>query len=283
MAKLERGVYDPAFDEDELETFDATEEEEEEGQGRNPVILILGILVLLGFAAVVWLAYDQGSRQSPRGGEPPVLAAEDGPVKVPPESPGGTEIPYQDKVIYDRVTGETAAPGEQLLPPAESPKPLPETTTAAAAPPPGATQPERPPLTTPAGPGTPATGTAAEPAAPAPVSPKPPATAGSGETQVAAEAAPVTVLSPAQAPTGAFVVQVGAFESDALAADAFERIKGKNVETLRGLSPSIQRVDLANKGIWYRLRVGAFATKDEAAAVCKKLKANGQDCLVAKN
>ncbi|MGD0145045.1 MAG: SPOR domain-containing protein [Rhizomicrobium sp.] len=44
----------------------------------------------------------------------------------------------------------------------------------------------------------------------------------------------------------------------------------------------MKKVDLGDKGIWYRLRVGPFASKTDAGALCGKLKADGGDCIPAK-
>jgi hypothetical protein len=40
---------------------------------------------------------------SANNGQPPVIAADSGPVKVEPANPGGTEIPNQNKQIYERT------------------------------------------------------------------------------------------------------------------------------------------------------------------------------------
>ncbi|MFC3226663.1 SPOR domain-containing protein, partial [Marinibaculum pumilum] len=56
-------------------------------------------------------------------GQVPLIAADDGPVKVRPEDRGGITIPDQDKRIYDRLAGSEADPSgeERMLPPPESP------------------------------------------------------------------------------------------------------------------------------------------------------------------
>lgn len=302
MSQIERGVYEPPYDEEDPDTFDATDEEEEEGRGRSPIILILALLVLLGFAAVVWMAYDQGVRQANRG-EPPVLAAEEGPVRVAPEAPGGQQILHQDKVIYDQVAGETAPTGEQLLPPAETPKPIPAPVTAA---PPTATPTTDFPIsgTTAGKPPAAATSPATLPPVATPVPEKPvvaspkPAPAEAEKPPAAVAAAPVKPpvteptkpAAPAAAtpapttatPVSGWMVQVGAFDQDSLAADAWSRVKSNYGDLLTGLKPDVQTADLGAKGIWYRLRIGPFESKEAAAQLCSQLKARGQDCLVAK-
>jgi cell division septation protein DedD len=49
---------------------------------------------------------------------------------------------------------------------------------------------------------------------------------------------------------------------------------------LRNYSHEIQSSDLGSMGMFYRLRVGAFASKEEAAKICASLKAKGlPDCI----
>jgi hypothetical protein len=56
-------------------------------------------------------------------------------------------------------------------------------------------------------------------------------------------------------------------------------LQGKHASLLGGLSADIQRADLGDKGIYYRLRAG-YMGKTDAAELCAKLKAQGQGCLV---
>ena len=50
---------------------------------------------------------------------------------------------------------------------------------------------------------------------------------------------------------------------------------------LKNVSHNVERADLGAKGIFYRLKAGNFATKDDASAFCNKLKAVGGNCFVA--
>ncbi len=50
---------------------------------------------------------------------------------------------------------------------------------------------------------------------------------------------------------------------------------------LKNVSHNIEKADLGAKGIFYRLKAGSFATKDDASAFCSKLKAVGGNCFVA--
>lgn len=90
------------------------------------------------------------------------------------------------------------------------------------------------------------------------------------------EPAPTTASKP-----GSYMIQLGSFPSDALAASAWSTIKSKNQSLLGEFSPSIQSKDIEGKGVWYRLRVGGFADRAAASEVCQQLDASGQACIVA--
>lgn len=76
---------------------------------------------------------------------------------------------------------------------------------------------------------------------------------------------------PAPVKSGKFVVQLASYPTEADATAAFASMKAKSGGLLGGYSANIKRVDLGPKGVWYRLRVGAFADKEEAAALSAKL------------
>ncbi len=58
--------------------------------------------------------------------------------------------------------------------------------------------------------------------------------------------------------------------------------KAKHGALLAGAPNQVQQVDLGDKGIWYRLRVTGFPSRDVAAAMCDRLKADGGGCFVGK-
>ena len=69
-------------------------------RGRRGLILasVAGIAVLIGGIGYHFLG-GSGS------GEPVVIRADNQPIKVQPENPGGATVPNQDKAVYDRVAG----------------------------------------------------------------------------------------------------------------------------------------------------------------------------------
>ncbi len=73
------------------------------------------------------------------------------------------------------------------------------------------------------------------------------------------------------------LVQLGAYKSEPEAKADFAKIQKKN-SVLAGKSPTINRADLGDKGVFFRLRVAT----DDAKALCAKLSASGQACMVVK-
>ncbi|MEN5277985.1 SPOR domain-containing protein [Brucella sp. TWI432] len=80
-------------------------------RGRRGLILasVAGIAVLIGGIGYHFIG-GSGS------GEPVVIRADNQPIKVQPENPGGATVPNQDKAVYDRVAGTLPnSPEQQTL------------------------------------------------------------------------------------------------------------------------------------------------------------------------
>ncbi|AWZ00643.1 sporulation related domain protein [Rhodobiaceae bacterium] len=269
---------------DEFHTYDATDG----GGGGRTLFVLLGLLfAVILFGGVLYLAYQQGMREGARNA-PPVIEADGSPVKVAPDDPGGMEIPNTDKLIYDRMNGEDPAePGvEQLLPRAEEPMTV-EDRTPAPKPEPADPMPVQPPaLDIVPDPEAIAAGEAQVPAEGADIIPVPVAPASRGDAAVP----PPTVLPPVAVPdtppavqpsaNGRFVIQIAAFRDQVQAAAGFARLRTAYPDLVAGLTPDVERADLGDRGIYFRLRLGAFQTKDAATALCTRLKGRGQDCIV---
>ena len=91
-----------------------------------PILAVVGLMV---FFAIVWFAWSSSQTTTGEGGMP-LIKADNAPVKMRPEQPGGMAVPHQDKLIYDRLKADTGntetAAVERLLPPPENPLPRPE-------------------------------------------------------------------------------------------------------------------------------------------------------------
>ncbi|MEL6506303.1 MAG: SPOR domain-containing protein [Pseudomonadota bacterium] len=96
----------------------------------------------------------------------------------------------------------------------------------------------------------------------------------------AAQPSPVATSSTVRGAVGSHVVQVGAFRSEREADQFWGRLGQRFGGYLDGRSKDIERADLGSKGIFYRLRVAGFDSRDAAGTFCNGLKARNQDCLV---
>ncbi len=275
--------------------MDASSEDagSEDGAGKKrrgrllPVLLV--VLVLAGFTGLVWYAYTWGiGGFAPQ--ELPLIQAEPGPVKSRPESPGGLEVPHQDKLVLNEIQPDPEKPQvERLLPPPEIPKPpqpvtAPETATApetrsppAPPAPPATALTEPPPAAEPA----PETESPPEPSA-AERAPTPPPEA---EEKPVPEATPPKPAEPAQTaavpPAGAYVVQLASLKERAGVEPAWARLQKSFPSLLGDRQLSVQRVDLGSRGTFYRVRAGFFPDRAAADELCARLKAKKQDCFVA--
>ncbi len=90
---------------------------------RRALPMVVALVALAGFAVMVWYAFDWGLDQVETG-RLPVILAEPEPIKSRPESPGGLEVPHQDKLVLNEVVPDPEKPQvERLLPPPETPRP----------------------------------------------------------------------------------------------------------------------------------------------------------------
>lgn len=271
-------------------------------------LIIVGCVVMIGAVAY---AYDLGFRQGARHA-PPLITADTTPTKMPPEAPGGIEIPHQDKLVYQRLSTARApveSRAETLLPPPEEPMPRPPPEEA-----PQVASAEN--VVSDAGPANESMAVATTEKAeevvsasdaaasvkpsvaarPTPVpEPKVEATSVPAVTTVAAKAQtkPATASPPVSKPeiakltapsiSAGYVVQVGSFRSGEAARAGWQRLAKRHVALIEKMPHRVAQVDLgAGKGIYHRLQVGTFETRAAAGALCRQLKTQGQDCLVVK-
>ena len=276
-------------------------------------LLVAGFALFAIFAGGVYFyAYQQGLQEGQRS-LPPVVLAESDPIKVPAEqlpegqieeprplnihdvANGKADMPALGGEIVeagpaDNATGtieslitesiaknEEASVGERLAN-------RPETGVQVS--------PPRPDLNR-----APKAETSSEPPAPAQAIARPmPKPAAEPKPEPAAEPVaqatpapapePTTTPAPAPAPDAVpaarqdYMVQLAASRSRALARSVYTRLQGEYDDLLGRRDPFILRVDLGDRGIFYRVNVAGFATKAAADSFCADLKKRGQDCLV---
>lgn len=98
--------------------------------------------------------------------------------------------------------------------------------------------------------------------------------------RTAAAAAPIAAASSG---AGGYAVQVSAQRSEEEAQAAFRSLQGKFPAQLGNRPSFIKRVDLGEKGIYFRAMVGPFGDSAQASALCSSLKTAGGSCLIQKN
>lgn len=268
---------------------------------RNPVLatvaLLLGASILAG--VIIMATPDDG------GDVLPVIKADTSAIKVTPDEPGGMAIPNRDSTVFEHVTGEgedTAKPVvENLLADApddvmtkdaaESEKPAPAVEKAESAAQPSSADLAAVPAKKA---DAPAQYTKPEKLHPAGSSPETLAfvksvleeqSEGEGEgaattdvppppkTAIVPEAPAAPKAAPAE--TSAHLthyVQLSSIREAERAEKEWAALQSKYGAQLSGAGHRVERKDLGDKGIYYRIQAGPF-TKADATAKCDAIKA----------
>lgn len=270
---------------------------------KNKLWMVMGVLglVAIGFAAAFTI-----SAQST--GEMPIITADTTAYKAKPETPGGIEIPFQDKLVFNRLDPEgQQVQAERLLPPTEEPmtlalqpaqrepsmpapkeqlatqqnaaavaKTLPVETTAAPVAAPVAATTTAPQIEAMA----PATG-----AIPAPINEE--VAVAETPTPAPAPAAPVAVAKPVEAakvtPTvaGGTRVQLASLPERGAGETALTKLQNQYGSALGGAKLTLVRADIPGKGTYWRVQSQPMDRAD-AQKICGSVKAQGGACLLAK-
>ncbi len=236
---------------------------------RRTLAAFVVAVALGGFSAIVWYSFtkDQGDGADSLV---PLIKAENTPIKVRPEKPGGMEVPNQDKLVYSRMN-----PGE-LPPPVEKLLPLPETPVAKPAAPPEDESTGKAKKVAEAPPAPKSTAESA-PALPAPEI----AAGGKGknEEEMAKAGAQLALIAPA---IGGYSIQLAALRSGDRAREHWRKLRKAHGDLLGKLTHTVVTADLGNRGTFYRLRAGRLPDRAAAERLCAKLAARKIGCLVVK-
>lgn len=95
-------------------------------------------------------------------------------------------------------------------------------------------------------------------------------------------AKPEFVFTPPAATSGGYRVQLGAVKSKGHATREAGRLSRIHKAVLGNLKIAVGRADLGERGVYYRLRVGPLPDRSAAQALCRKLSAFQQGCIVIK-
>jgi cell division septation protein DedD len=241
------------------------------------------IAAIASFGSVVWWAHNQDVRAGGKGLEPLVVQAPATPARTKPENAGGLVPPNQDKEVYNRIApGAVPMQPEKLLPGPTTPKlpasglPLP------AAPKP---EPEVDKTPTPIQPAaTPASGSGPTPppaATPAVPPDKQPTMTQAPTPAPASEPSPsiASLIEGMSGPAGGWRVQIASVKSEDIAKSTWARLQAAHGDVLGNLRMQPTKVDLGDKGVWYRVQAGPLDEK-QAQSVCGTLKTRKTDCVI---
>jgi len=274
---------------------------------RRLLPMLLSVVTLVGFASVIWYAYNTGIREGSEFAAP--ILRPDGPSKVAPANPGGQRIADQDKLVYGKIDKFTERRRtERLLPPPEKLLPVP----IARKPPPVPASklevPKAPPTSTLSMPGS------KMPAKKVKLkedrSPKKSASAGVKASKAGSNTPrplqrlskpltppkPFAHLKPLETPRSPAVerkkivskpdplkgyrIQIGAHRSEAAAKSAWDKRLKQHGTILNKLTLLVRRVDLHNRGVYYRVQAGPLNDQEAAKRICDALKQKKVGCLV---
>ena len=209
-------------------------------------MIAAAVVSIAVFTAVIWYAYKSGEEAF---GPPPVVTADQSPVKVRPKEPGGAQVADQDKLVLNGEEGTETVAEDKLLPGTEQP--------IARAP-------------------------ASEETPPLPATDKTAASVGGAPEQTPEQTPEQASESGLSAVDGDFLIQLGAFRNRERATQAWENVRDKFPDVVTGLKADIAEAELGARGTFYRLRAGPLFDRAEADKLCVALKARGQGCIVAK-
>lgn len=248
MTGQDEDIRPVGYDEDIHQPFDVQAQKGEYAMWK--LMGAMGFLVIL--ALIVFFIYQPGARDRD---DPVVISPSKTALKIPAQDT--QPEPINDKAIYSAgQTGTGTEPVEIITP--EAPIKLPEKVDVVVA---ETAQPELKKV---------------------PDTVKPPKTV----TEVPAQrpiASPATQTKPRAPGTsnnapGTYLLQVASLRSYEEAEATWNRITAKH-NFLRGQAYDIKRVDLNEKGVYYRLRIDGLSSREQANTVCGKLKSNGQACF----
>jgi cell division septation protein DedD len=94
-----------------------------------------------------------------------------------------------------------------------------------------------------------------------------------------AEATPQAQPAAAPVSGGAYKLQLATSRSEAEAQALWKQVS--RTQSLGGIQPEIERVEIGSFGTFYALRIGPFPDKAESLKVCNALKRSGIDCSPA--
>lgn len=315
--RFEQDQRMPMASEDDL-VLDEEIPYERPTRSRLPGVLIGLVIAAFLMGGSFWWGYDLG-QSGENGLFPPLIQADRAPIREAPAEPGGLQVPNQESLVFDGVTGDEDAAGQVgvLATPPEEPLARSETQRIARqGGEVGALAAAIRVIDAEAGGAQADTTTADLPPAPPPLADEDLSAAPLRQTarevaseplgqeqllaeqEIAAVSTPAGLSEPAEAEaaaapstppvttplaavaSGAFRVQIGSYRSEAGALAGWKILQSAHGLLLRNLKPTIVSADLGDRGVFHRLQAGPLADRGAAGTLCNSLKARKQGCLV---
>lgn len=282
----------------EIEPDERRAAEEAPPRRRAAVRAALLSLVVAGLVGGSWWAGHGNKPAATDLSAVPVIHPDAAPVKEAPANPGGMIVPDQDSVLLNHNDQPKL---EELLPAPEAVKPrpaaAPQASPVPSASPVAAPSPSQPLATAPA-PAVPSAavpsplgnaaplpvaGVASAPSAPAPVAAPPSATVPVPTVASPPPLAPTAKATPSPpAAAGSYRLQLGALKTEDAAKQEWLRLQRQQPDVLGKLSLTVSRVDLGDRGIYYRIQAGPIGDAAQAAQSCAALKSRNVGCILVK-
>ena len=80
-------------------------------------------------------------------------------------------------------------------------------------------------------------------------------------------------------PNGRFVAQVAALQSQDAVQPAWQRLSSRAPGLFAHAQLDVERADLGQRGVYFRVRAGFFADRANATLFCERIRQMGQDCI----
>jgi SPOR domain len=244
-------------------------------RGMDPGTKRLAIIAAgLGAALVAIVGvWSVGERHG--GGRIPVIEADNRPIRVKPDNPGGLQFSGTNDEI---LSGDSGPQNGKLAPPPETPEP--QALRAQETPPPKAENGPASSAAPPAAPSPPVPARVAPLTAEAPHASAAPPPARAVEAAKAEAPRKEAASHPASSFGHATAVQLAAVGSEEAAKAEWERLAKKMPDLLNGRRPAMVKSERDGRAFW-RLRTGGFNDIAQATAFCERVRAKGGGCSIA--
>jgi len=204
-------------------------------------VLALGVSSL--FAGLMWMVYARGETVA----APILVEAPAGPIKTKPEEEGGMEVPYRDKLVFSRLTGERMPAADRLRSSIE-------------------TAPERPEVPK------------LDPVDVAALDVVGGAPAAMEEAAATDRATDQGRAATGRLPVDRWAIQVAAFNQRRYAVAWLYRAQETYAQVFGGLEDDVVE-GVKDRIRYYRVRFGPFADYAAAKAKCEEVRAAGLNCI----